>query len=91
MMLAYWNALRAGDQVLVHDASTLGAPLHPGRIAVVDAKQLPHRIGVRAVDVDVSGSAISWPSRLRVHLSPLDPFDPCLWCAITPPAAIAIS
>ena len=86
MILAYWNALRTGDKVIVHDVTAPGAPLRTGHVAMVDAGRHPHQVGVQFPNADPKG-LIQWPSRLRVHLDPVDRFDPCLWCAVTSPTS----
>lgn len=86
MIPAYWNALRVGDAVLVHDVAALDTRLRPAHVAMVDARHRHHDVGVRIDGLDKTGWRIRWPSRLRVHLAPVGPADPCRWCADPRPA-----
>ena len=70
-----WNALLAGDQVLVHGADMA---LSSGVVAMVDVLKGSNGVGVR---VRTNGQeVILWPSRLAVHSDPCDPTEPCWQC-----------
>jgi len=78
MLSLDWNALRAGDSVLVHAASGPGTSLSSGVVAQVNVLKSSNGVGIR-VHTDGQGSII-WPSRLAVHLDPPNPSEPCWRC-----------
>jgi len=79
MITVYWNALRVGDTVTLHDLGDPCGPLLDGTVAMVDATQTQHGVGVR-VHGEEANPKLVWPSRLRVHIAPHDRSDPCRWC-----------
>lgn len=81
MIIAYWNALRVGDALYVHDDIGADEPTRAARVAIVDASVPRHQIGVRFDDDD--GDSVAWPNRLRVHFAERDLTDQCRWCIAT--------
>ena len=74
-----WNALRVGDEVLVHDPTDPVSALQRGTVAIVETTRDSNDIGVR-VSVDGHGSKVTRPLRLTVHLDPRDTTEPCWRC-----------
>ena len=83
MTTSEWSALRVGDHVLVHDVAGAdsGAVLGAS-VAVVDASVDPHMVGIRVNGAEV-GSAVDFPSRLRLHADPFRAKASCMWCSGT--------
>ena len=79
MMRLEWNALRVGDKVVVHDPTDPAMPLLPGIVALVQTTSGPNDIGVRVVSA-TDRPKVLWPTRLTVHLDPLDPAEECWRC-----------
>jgi hypothetical protein len=74
-----WNALRVGDKVVVHDPTDPAMPLLPGIVVLVQTMSGPNDIGV-SVASPSDRPGVLWPSRLTVHLDPLDPAEECWRC-----------
>jgi hypothetical protein len=82
MMRFEWNALRLGDNVLMHDPDSIDMLLLPGVVVGVDAhvvRRGANGVGIRVADGGVPGR-ILWPSSRMVHLDPRDPDDWCWRC-----------
>jgi hypothetical protein len=79
MMRLEWNALRVGDKVVVHDQSDPAMQLQSGTVALVETAIGPNDIGVRVVSTS-DRPKVLWPSRLAVHVDPLDPAEECWRC-----------
>jgi hypothetical protein len=79
MMRLEWNALRVGDKVVVHDPTDPAMQLLPGSVALVETVSVPNDIGVRVASTS-DRPKVLWPSRLAVHLDPLDPAEECWRC-----------
>ena len=79
MLRFEWNALRPGDDTLVHDPGSVDMGLVPGVVELVDTKPGDHGVGIR---MSTGGSAgrIVWPSSLAVHLGPTVGTEPCWRC-----------
>jgi hypothetical protein len=79
MLRFQWNALRAGDRVMVHDDANARSPLLEGVVEMVQTKAGNNDIGVR---VARSGGEhpVLRPSRLGVHLAPFDQAEECWRC-----------
>ena len=97
MLRFEWNALRAGDRVVVHDPASPEMTLLPGAVAMVDTylgRKGANGVGIRMAEGEGS-TRILWPSYLAVHRDPLDPSEPCWRCrdrarrASEPPVAVA--
>jgi hypothetical protein len=76
-----WDALRAGDRVLVHDDDDIGGPLLHGVVAMVDSGKGRggSDVGVRATETDGT-VRMRRPLRLATHLDPHDPAESCWRC-----------
>lgn len=83
MLLFQWNALRAGDRVMVHDDREPGLELHEGAVRLIQTRQPgANEIYIR---LDDPASEMLRPRRHAVHLLPVDPGFPCWRCdAIAP-------
>ena len=78
MLLFQWNALRAGDRVMVHDDHDPELELHEGAVRLVPTRQPgANEIGVR---LDDPASEVLRPRRHAVHMLPIDPGFPCWRC-----------
>jgi hypothetical protein len=78
MLLFQWNALRAGDRVMVHDDHDPELELHEGAVRLVQTRQPgANEIGIR---LDDPASEMLRPRRHAVHLLPIDPGFPCWRC-----------
>ena len=75
MLRFEWNALRAGDHLLVHDPRTAEITITAGAVATVDTHKAANGVGIR-----IDGAELLWPSYLAVHRDPIDPDDPCWRC-----------
>jgi hypothetical protein len=71
-----WNALHVGDHVLVHDQTDAGLALLPGIVAIIDTGTGSNDIGVKIEHP----RRILRPSRLAVHLDPMDGTEDCWRC-----------
>jgi len=71
-----WNALHVGDAVLVHDQADAGLALLAGTVAIIDTGTGSNDIGVKVEDP----RRILRPSRLAVHLAPVDLTESCWRC-----------
>jgi hypothetical protein len=81
MLRFQWNALRVGDDVLVHDDLREDLAIEPAVVLFVDARPGgATSVGVRSA----SDGRVVRPRRHAVHLVPLDATVPCWRCdAIT--------
>lgn len=74
---AEWDTLQRGDRVMVHDSARDDvSALHLGVVAIVTPTRRHHDLGIRLLDDD----RIVYPSRMRVHHSPLVDDETCVWC-----------
>ena len=74
-----WNALRTGDDVLVHDPRSAEMTLTDGIVTGIDAHKGTNGVGIR-VGGNSSATAVLWPSHLAVHGDPRDSTEPCWRC-----------
>ena len=82
MLKFEWNALRIGDEVVVHDRTASEMAPLPGVVAMVDSHRRQNGVGVR---VTARGeSVVLWPARLAVHR---DPRETCWRCETLTPVA----
>lgn len=82
MLRFEWNALRAGDNVLVHDPTAADMTLVNGVVAMIEAgvaRKGANGVGIRLA-AGAEPSRILWPSHLAVHHDPHDPTEPCWRC-----------
>jgi hypothetical protein len=79
MLRFEWNALRRGDQVLVHDPRTAEMTLTDGVVTSIDTHKGANGVGIR-VGGNSTETAVMWPSRLVVHRDPRDPSEVCWRC-----------
>lgn len=77
-----WNALRVGDQVLVHDDLDPAMALSPGVVATIRTRTASNDLAIRVSDSGGKSAVVS-PRRLAVHLQQLDPDELCWRCAIS--------
>ncbi len=82
-----WNALRAGDEVVFHDSTDAGLRLRTGCVALVDSGRGSYNIGIRVSGED-GVTDIVRPTRLAVHLTPLDRTEPCWRCDAVAPTGL---
>jgi hypothetical protein len=75
-----WNALRVGDEVLVHDQSTAAMALVPGVVTAFNTLKGSNSVGIRIAAPEGDGAVIICPPRQAVHLSPFYPPEPCWRC-----------
>jgi hypothetical protein len=73
-----WDALQAGDRVLVHDAGKADMALVAGVVAMVNWRKGSNGVGIRVGPTDER--VILWPARLAVHRDPREPTEPCWRC-----------
>jgi hypothetical protein len=66
MLTFHWNALRAGDNVVMHDAAEATNVLFPGVVTAVSMRKGSNQVGIRVTRPD-GGRVIVWPSRFVVH------------------------
>lgn len=78
MLVLEWNALRAGDAVLMHDLRHASSALVPGRVVTVDMHRDSNGVGIRVPMA--GGPQILWPSRLAVHSDAPFSADACWQC-----------
>lgn len=81
MIRSYWNALRVGDAVVVHDDADRGFLSSNGTVAFVESRKPTHGIGVRITD-DHGTSRLVRPKRLAVHLRSGDAHEDCWRCGL---------
>lgn len=79
MIRLEWNALRVGHHVLVHDETTPGLPLVPGRVTRIQAASGSNDVAIR-ISSTRGPSKVVHPPRLAVHLEDLDPEARCWRC-----------
>jgi hypothetical protein len=82
MLRFEWNALRAGDAVIVHDLENSDMTLLSGTVMTVDTRagrKLVNGVRIR-VNGDDGVTRLLWPAYMAVHLEPLDPTEPCWRC-----------
>lgn len=88
MIRAQWNALRAGQQVLVHVEDSAGMPLVPGKVVAVTEQGSSNEVTIRITPVGGPASVVT-PRRLSVHPERLSLDEHCWRCAVavdTPPS-----
>ena len=73
-----WDALRSGDNMLVHEPGSAELALTPGVVAHVMVNKGANGVGIR-VDAGPN-QRILWPSFLAVHRDPPEPNEPCWRC-----------
>jgi hypothetical protein len=73
-----WNALHVGDDVLVHDQRDARLALVTGTVAMIDTATGSNDIGIRVEDP----RRVLRPTRLSVHLAPLDSAESCWRCDV---------
>lgn len=78
-----WNALRVGDRVIVHDVSDSDLRPVTGVVVIVDCSvgsdYGTNDLGVRIGEVGCPSRVVR-PTRLSVHLDPIDDADNCWRC-----------
>jgi len=80
MIALYWNALRAGDRVAVHDDLDADLTMYDGVVRLVQTHgHEAHDVGIRLERPD---SKTLRPRRQAVHLLPLDRRLPCWRCDV---------
>jgi len=80
MMLRFqWNALRRGDQVLVHDGASTDLRLRPAIVALVDTAGPRVDVGMRYSDGPDAGRVVR-PGRFATHRDPLTDAADCWRC-----------
>ena len=79
MLKFQWNALRVGDKVFIHDSTDPGMGLIAGVVSVVESARGSNDLGIR-VQGDRPDPVVLRPTRLTVHLEPLDPIRSCWRC-----------
>ena len=79
MLNLEWNALRRGDNVLVHDPRSQDMALTTGVVALFDTHRHTNNIGIRLPGAGGQGPIV-WPSRLAVHPDPRDATEACWRC-----------
>lgn len=78
MLTFQWNALRAGDSVVMHHRALTTSALLAGVVTAVSMRKGSNQVGIRFTTSD-GGRKIVWPSRFVVHLSAADG-DDCWRC-----------
>ena len=74
-----WNALRVGDDVLVHDPGTAAMALVPGVVSAFTTLKGSNSVGIRIAAIE-GGAVIICPPRQAVHLPAHDPIERCWRC-----------
>lgn len=85
MLKFQWNALRGGDDVLVHDGADMA--LRSGRVTMLQTRRSRHEANAVSIRLDAGTepSRVVSPTFPAVHLAPLDASEPCWRCdSITP-------
>lgn len=72
-----WNALRTGDNVVMHDDVHAGSALFPGVVTAVSMRKGSNEIGIRITKPD-GRNVIVWPSSFVVHQAAAE--DACRRC-----------
>jgi hypothetical protein len=75
----YWDSLRRGDRILVHDPKRADLGLRPAEVAYVEAPRSGHRVGVRYTSGTDTGRVV-WPSRFAAHFDPVSEQEDCWRC-----------
>jgi hypothetical protein len=83
MLQFQWNALRRGDNVLVHDAGDRHLALTAGVVTLVDVNPSGHDVSVRLM-AGTPNTRVVQPGRFAVHLDPVDADDDCWRCSDNP-------
>jgi len=78
MEAMYWNALRTGDRVVVHDDLDPGSALHDGVVGLIQTCQ--REANVVGIRLDAPDDRMLQPRRQAVHLLPLDTPPACWRC-----------
>lgn len=79
MIRSYWNALRVGDAVMVHDDTDRDFTMSPGMVTAVYTRQPTHSVSIRLLDTDQTDPP-AHPKRLAVHLASGDSLGECWRC-----------
>ncbi|WP_040495666.1 hypothetical protein [Ilumatobacter nonamiensis] len=79
MILAYWNALRVNDDVVVHDDDHVGFALSSGTVTAVESRRGSNGVTVRITNADGTGRKVH-PKRLATHLHTGDSRLECWRC-----------
>jgi len=66
MLTFEWNALRAGDNVFMHEGATEGDGVVPGVVTTVNLRKGYNGVGIRVGGVG-HRRVIRWPSPFVVH------------------------
>lgn len=74
-----WNALRTGDNLVVHDPASPDLALTAGVVALTEAHTGRQGVGIRIVPLG-GEPVILWPSPSTVHRVPRDSSEPCWRC-----------
>jgi hypothetical protein len=75
----YWDALRRGDHVLVHDPDTADLGLRPATVELTDTGGGSFDVAVRYTDGPDAGR-ITRPGRFATHLDPVNNPADCWRC-----------
>mgnify|MGYP001813747243 CR=1 FL=1 len=79
MIRSYWNALRVGDAVMVHDDTDLDFTISPGTVTAVHSQHPTHSVSIRLLDTERAGR-LAHPKRPAVHLASGDSLGECWRC-----------
>lgn len=79
MIRAYWNALRIGDDVRVHDDADQGFAISAGTVTSVDSRPGSNGVTIRITDDDGATTLVR-PKRLAVHFRERDASADCWRC-----------
>jgi len=79
-----WNALQAGDRVLVHHADGGAARLVAGIVVSVEQSGGSNDVGVRLASRE-SPAGLVHPGRLTVHHDPIELDSHCWRCTTSDP------
>ena len=88
MIRSYWNALRVGDAVMVHDDTDPDFTISPGTVTAVHSQNPTNGISIRLHHTDGAGR-LAHPKRLAVHLASGDSSPECWRCDHKPPPTTA--
>ncbi|BAN02128.1 hypothetical protein [Ilumatobacter coccineus] len=81
MIAAYWNALRVGTEVHVHDDDDRGFALSTGTVSSIESRPGSNSVTVRLSAADGTTRLVR-PKRLAVHLGARDLHDECWRCGL---------
>jgi hypothetical protein len=88
MIRSYWNALRVGDAVMVHDDTDRDFTISPGTVTAVRSQNSTNSISIRLLHSDGAGR-LAHPRRFAVHLASGDSPGECWRCDHKPPPTAA--